>query len=287
MNGIVVSQTITVLVGCFGTTIRFLTVAKHLQPDACDACIFYTSCPCRFLLHPMACLLHPFVIITRLLFYLCLSPFYALKAVAKLCRKAADSWCQRHQRKAAPKSVDGALFEPKEDGCEVEDMMRECKHLISTSDQLELDGWALRKGVKELTKMICMDKRNLRAVHLIQLLRKTPPSPVSLKALLQNPHLPGSEDYVTNLLSPLVLAKITTLSIPSSMSQCIYDSLNDFWVVIPYIGKEGYYVHDLDKDSLILSGLVRTLTSWLMRNLSQKIFNLKCSWTKHLRSYMI
>ncbi|KAK9138459.1 hypothetical protein Sjap_009053 [Stephania japonica] len=76
-------------------------------------------------------------------------PFYALKAVAKLCRKAANCWCQRHQRKAASKSVDGALFEPKEDGCE---NAKEALKLISKFEELKgLDPWSFQVGTTTKT----------------------------------------------------------------------------------------------------------------------------------------
>ncbi|KAK9159880.1 hypothetical protein Syun_006221 [Stephania yunnanensis] len=86
-------------------------------------------------------------------------------------------------------------------------------------------------------------------IHLIQLLRKTPPSPVSLATSLQNRRLQSSEDYRICPFSILVLAKIITLSIPSTMSQCIYDSIEEFLVAVRYVDKKDGSDYKLFEDA--------------------------------------
>ncbi|KAK9138461.1 hypothetical protein Sjap_009055 [Stephania japonica] len=224
MQGIVVSQSITVLMGSFGTTTRFLSMAKHLLADEFNF-IFEEFCPAgRSTSMFLAFILHPFIITIHLLLFLCFS--HHLDAVGDFCEKARES-------------VEGTLFnfcdEPK-DGIEVEDMNKECKALISSPKTWESDEWAFKKGVKEMMRF--MSKRKL-PIHLIQLLHKTPPSQVPLMTLLQNQRLPGSEEYQISPVSIFVLAKIIMLSIPLSMSQCTYDSLKDFFVAIQYISNKG------------------------------------------------
>ncbi|KAK9159875.1 hypothetical protein Syun_006216 [Stephania yunnanensis] len=187
MQGMVVSQTITVLLGCFGTTIRFLSMVKHPLADELIYSIFgvpfvcNAPCPGGSPSYIWALLVHPFIPTLCLLVSL-----YHLVAVRGLWEKASES-------------VDEALFnssdEPK-DGVEVEEMMtKECKALIS-SGKWESDGWAFKKGVKEMMRMMgFMSKTKLIPIHLIQLLHKTPPSRVSLAILLQNRRLSGSEEY--------------------------------------------------------------------------------------------
>ncbi|KAK9159882.1 hypothetical protein Syun_006223 [Stephania yunnanensis] len=225
MQGIVVSQTITVLLGCFGTTIRFLSLVKHPLADELIYSILDAVYPGLSPSFALALLLHPFIPTIYLLVSL-----YYLVAVSGLWEKARES-------------VDEALFnfcdEPKDGVVEVEEMMtKECKALIS-SGKWELDEWAFKKGVKDMMRMMrFMSKTKLIPIHLIQLLHKTPPSRVSLAILLQNRRLSGSEEYKVCPVSVFVLAKIIMLSIPPSMSQCIYDSLKDFYVAIQYISKK-------------------------------------------------
>ncbi|KAK9137715.1 hypothetical protein Sjap_008309 [Stephania japonica] len=225
LKGIVVSQTITVLVGCFGTTIRFLSMAKHLLTEGIEDITSEGLCPRWWLSYIMSIILRPFIIT---MFFLRLLYYWSLVISLR------GFW-----EKASESVDDGALCnfsdEPK-DGIEVEDMTKECKALIS-SFKWESDEWAFKKGVKEMMRFMSKSKHPIH--HLIQLLHKTPPSQVSLVTLLQNQRLPGSEEYQVSPLSILALAKIILLSIPRSMSQCIYDSLKDFFLAIQYIRNKG------------------------------------------------
>ncbi|KAK9159864.1 hypothetical protein Syun_006205 [Stephania yunnanensis] len=77
MQGMVVSQTITVLLGCFGTTIRFLSMVKHPLEDKLIvsfsrvAGVFCEPRPGRFPSYIWALLLHPFIPTVYLLASLC------------------------------------------------------------------------------------------------------------------------------------------------------------------------------------------------------------------------
>ncbi|KAK9159883.1 hypothetical protein Syun_006224 [Stephania yunnanensis] len=142
-------------------------------------------------------------------------------------------------------SGEGALFNFC-DGFEVESLVKECKDLISRF-VWELDGWAFKKGVKEMRRLMIMNTSK-PPIHLIQLLHKTPPSPVSLATSLQNRRLQSSEDYRICPFLILVLAQIITLSIPSTMSQCIYDSFEEFLVAVRYVDKKNGSDYKLFED---------------------------------------
>ncbi|KAK9138460.1 hypothetical protein Sjap_009054 [Stephania japonica] len=204
-------------------------MATHLLADEYEEIPSEDLCPRWWLSYIMSIILRPIIITIYFLFF-----FYYWSL-------DTDISLRRFWEKASESVDDGALCnfcdEPK-DGVEVEDMTKECKALISSA-RWESDEWAFKKGVKEMMRMRFMSKSKHPIHHLIQLLHKTPPSQVSLVTLLQNQRLPGSEEYQKSPFSLFVLAKIIMLSIPPSMSQCIYDSLKDFFLAIQYISNKG------------------------------------------------
>ncbi|KAK9159872.1 hypothetical protein Syun_006213 [Stephania yunnanensis] len=219
-------------------------MAKQLQPY--ELTKFYGKLLCRrcfhvdtlpLVLYPLEIIGQLLCVIVHLLILLCRTPYLSWVTLKLMCTKVTESG-------------EGALFnfcdEPK-NGFEVESLVKECKDLISRF-VWELDGWAFKKGVKEMRRLMIMNTSK-PSIHLIQLLRKTPPSPVSLATSLQNQRLQSSEDYRICPFSILVLAKIITLSIPSTMSQCIYDSFEEFLVAVRYVDKKDGSDYKLFEDT--------------------------------------
>ncbi|KAK9141024.1 hypothetical protein Scep_010705 [Stephania cephalantha] len=130
----------------------------------------------------------------------------------------------------AQKSYGRARFNKPEDKFEVEAMTVECKKLLEEKSEFRIYNWRLKKGVKELMKKL-IEKKRLKAI--VELLNRPPLSQESLTALLAA--LKGNK---VNPFSVVVFARITTVSIPTSLSQCIQDSFHEVFEIIEYIARK-------------------------------------------------
>ncbi|KAK9150224.1 LOW QUALITY PROTEIN: hypothetical protein Syun_008533 [Stephania yunnanensis] len=116
-------------------------------------------------------------------------------------------------------------LKPKDEN-EDEEVGEEYKGLKSDKGQ-PFDNWTLRKSGEKMKRLIANSKA-LVPNHLIQLLRQTPPSQECLTTFLRDKHERCSAFIA-------VLTGIVALSIPSSRSQPIFDSLNEIYEILYYI----------------------------------------------------
>ncbi|KAK9159817.1 hypothetical protein Syun_006158 [Stephania yunnanensis] len=130
----------------------------------------------------------------------------------------------------AQKSYGRARFNKPEDKFEVEAMTVECKKLLEEKGEFRIYNWRLKKGVEELMKK-SIEKKRLKAI--VELLNRPPLSQESLTALLA-----ASKGNKVNPFSVVVFARITTVSIPTSLSQCIQDSFHEVFEIIEYIARK-------------------------------------------------
>ncbi|KAK9131873.1 hypothetical protein Scep_011401 [Stephania cephalantha] len=220
---IVLSQIAAVLVGCLGTTMRFLSMAKHLKQEIA----LFSSISClqnglaRLIMLPVNVILY-LIYSSYSLAILCImgsltAAFFLVSLPVKCFREAR-------------KSNFGACFnvcKPKHHDQELEVFTKEYKELISDGWR-SLDEWTLKKSVVEMKRWT---EKNAGEVpsRLIELLNQTPPSLESLATLLTN----RRERCTTS--SMVASAGVATLFIPSSRSQYILDSLGEVFEVIYFI----------------------------------------------------
>ncbi|KAK9159814.1 hypothetical protein Syun_006155 [Stephania yunnanensis] len=228
MWGIIVSQTITILVGCLGISIRCLSMANHLNVDyGCVSCCICCS-EASWLDNAFVKVIFPQFDIIFDLISLFLD---ATETLIKFTRRLMQ----------AQKSYGRARFNKPEDKFEVEAMTVECKKLLEEKSEFRIYNWRLKKGVKELMKK-SIEKKRLKAI--VELLNRPPLSQESLIAFLAT-----LKEYEVNPISVVVFARITTISIPTSLSQCIQDSFEEVFEIIEYIARKtitevGFYEID-------------------------------------------
>ncbi|KAK9150212.1 hypothetical protein Syun_008521 [Stephania yunnanensis] len=115
---------------------------------------------------------------------------------------------------------------------EDEEVTKEYKTLISDQG-LSLDHWILKKSRRDLKRWIKMSSTKVPN-HLIELLRQTPPSQESLATLLKDQRERCS-------ISILVLERLASVFVPSSRSECIFNSLGEVFEVLFYIDQRMSY----------------------------------------------
>ncbi|KAK9159820.1 hypothetical protein Syun_006161 [Stephania yunnanensis] len=228
MWGIIVSQTITILVGCLGISIRCLSMANHLAIHYGDD----FRCICCY---DASWLENAFVKVIFPQFDI-IFDFIGLFLEAT---KALVEFTKRLMQ--AQKSYGRARFNKPEDKFEDEAMTIECEKLLEEKSEFGIDNWTLKKGVKELMKKL-IEKKRLKAI--VELLNRPPFSQESLTAFLAT-----LKEYEVNPISVVVFARITTISIPTSLSQCIQDSFEEVFEIIEYIARKtitevGFYEID-------------------------------------------
>ncbi|KAK9131862.1 hypothetical protein Scep_011390 [Stephania cephalantha] len=218
---IVLSQIVAILVGGSGTIIRVLAMAKHLekiielQGDHISLLRGIIGFSAGIISHLIVSFIEVVGVVIG-----------AISLIIAYIWLTEPGRCFRRARVCSYR----ALFEICKPKCEDEDeeVSKEYKGLRSDEGQL-LDDWTIRKCGKDMKRLID-ESMAIVPNHLIQLLRRTPPSTqeYSLATFLSNRH-----EICSN--SIIVLAKIATLSIPSPQSRCILGSSNEVFKILEYI----------------------------------------------------
>ncbi|KAK9131869.1 hypothetical protein Scep_011397 [Stephania cephalantha] len=217
MRTIVFSQIVAILVGGLGAIIRFLSLTNHLQTMFVISDDF--SGFIGMITFPVAIL---FYLIASVVFFAAVSLAFPLGIAIELVSDLNS--CFRNARECNY----GAHIKPRKpkDENEDEEVREEYKGLKSDKGR-PFDNWTLRKSGEKMKRLIAYSKA-LLPNHLIQLLRQTPPSQESLTTFLRDKHESCSAFIA-------VLTGIVALSIPSSQSRRIFDSLNEIYEILYYI----------------------------------------------------
>ncbi|KAK9103298.1 hypothetical protein Sjap_020552 [Stephania japonica] len=211
MWAIVASQTIAVLVSCFGITARLLSMATHLviYDDTITDLFEQISGDDSWLQSDfMTLICSPFSIILDLITVL----FLVGQAFEKLIK------CFRNVTNVS----DGAcitICNEHVDEDEVEDIAERMKVLCEGDEEMDRD---------EQT-------RNLKG--LVELLQRTPVSLSNFDEYQNSLMRQLRQEYKVIPIVMVVLARIATIAIPSSLSQSIYDSLEEVFDVLHFIAQ--------------------------------------------------
>ncbi|KAK9160007.1 hypothetical protein Syun_006348 [Stephania yunnanensis] len=223
MKAIVVSQIITAIVAGLGTSLRFITWFNLLpsrdfrayQERVIDAdyvifCSPILQSGIRDSCTKVASIVMEYVI--RLMTVMIMFPF-----VVVLCL---------------------ACVAIEEETMGDEDMQK-FTDLIE-NEKTGLDKWALRQGVKDMKRWIAGNKPNT-LYQLKELLSKTRPSvpQESLAHLLRNFYDSEKPGYEMSTLSLVLVARITDISIPSSLSgSLLLSSLSEVFEIIQFVQRK-------------------------------------------------
>ncbi|KAK9131888.1 hypothetical protein Scep_011416 [Stephania cephalantha] len=200
-----------ILVGCLGTTIRFLSMVTPLDTNnivlcgstlPLNGCIHIICCPIASIFYSVI----SFIVIAVPMCALLLGIPFTLVAKSK-----------KHLRKT--RDVCSNVCKHKDENVEVE----EDEEVTHEEYRRLFDDWTLKEGGKDMKRLTI--KAEIKPNHFIKLLRKTPPS-----------REPFTREYQElSSMSAAVLAGIATLSMPPFRSHCIQRSLDEVFVILYYM----------------------------------------------------
>ncbi|KAK9081300.1 hypothetical protein Syun_030663 [Stephania yunnanensis] len=220
MWAIVASQVFTIFVGCLATIFRLLTMAEHVEgddlKDACEGFIDNSWLGNR----AVTIFICPPIALVVWIEGLIIASYTIVAKLVKVFREGRES-------------DDGGCFsicKPNDD----DDAMKEFK--LIQAGEMGLDDWTLKKGVQDMKRWVEPVNKIKSSNHLIKLLSKTP-SEDFLTSLIQNQSDPAKQRYKISSLSIVVLTKVASIFIPSTMSHFLFNSLDEVLEVIHYIDR--------------------------------------------------
>ncbi|KAK9138672.1 hypothetical protein Sjap_009266 [Stephania japonica] len=223
MWAIVASQVITVFVGCLGTILRLVTMAEHVEgddlKDACEGIIDN----CWLGNRAVTVFISPPIAVVVWIEGLVIAPYTIVAKLVKGFREGRES-------------DDGGCFSIcKPDDDDNNDAMKEFKWIQTR--EMGLDDWTLKKGLQDMKRWVEPVNKIKSSNHLIKLLSETPSRDSLTIFLIQNHSDPAKQRYKISTLSMVILTKVATIFIPSTMSHSLFNSLDEVLEVIHYIDR--------------------------------------------------